>query len=89
MRTMLMTGTAALALAATVGLMGCTTETKTVRRETIETVPAAPAVVERRTTVESVPASSAPMVVEKKTTTVVPAPPVVERRTTTTTVEED
>jgi hypothetical protein len=44
----------------------CGGESKTVRRETVTTVPAAPAVVERRTTVETVP--PAPVVVEKQTT---------------------
>jgi hypothetical protein len=37
-----------------------------VRRETVETVPAAPVIVEKHTTVEAVPAP--PTIVERKTT---------------------
>ena len=44
----------ALALAAAL-TASCTSETRTIRHETVQTVPAPPAVVERRTTVETVP----------------------------------
>jgi len=55
-------------------LWGCGGETRTItRRETVETIPAAPVVVEKRTTIESVP----PPVVEHERTE-----RTVERRTT-------
>ena len=51
---------------ATIAVVGCGGESKTVRRETVTTMPAPPAIVERHTTVETVP--PAPAVVEKQTT---------------------
>jgi hypothetical protein len=62
----------------------CGGETKTIRRETLTTVPAAPQVVERKTTVETVP--PAPAVVEKQTTIRSGS---VQKRTTDTIETED
>ena len=75
-----LTSLASLALLAA----ACGGESKTVRRETVTTVPAAPAIVERRTTVETVP--PAPAVVEKQTTIRSGS---VQKRTTDTIETED
>jgi hypothetical protein len=70
-----------LSLVAALALAGCSSETKTIRQETVRTVPvpAAPVVVEKRTTV----IEPEPAVIEKRTT-VETIDPVVEKRTTTT-----
>ena len=59
--------TCSVTLVALATFAGCGGSRETiVRRETVETVPAAPVVVERHTTIEAVPPP--PVVIEKKTT---------------------
>jgi hypothetical protein len=47
-------------------LSACGSDRTFVRRETVRTVPAEPAVLERQTTIQTIPAD--PVVVERKTT---------------------
>ena len=60
-------GACSVTLLALATFVGCGGSRETiVRRETVQTVPAQPVIVERHTTVETVPAP--PTVVERKTT---------------------